>query len=79
MNEEEKKKKRHRSERELYQRRTYALAVFVILCIFIFWSMCVLAPVENPDLATFLCGGLSAGLMAIIYFFYRRPKKDKEE
>ena len=64
------------NDNERDQVRTYALAIFVILSIFIFWVLCILAPLGDSDLAKFLASALVTPFGAIIYFFYRKPKKE---
>ena len=62
-----------------YQKRTYALAVFSLLSIIIFWVFCLIAPLENETLANTLATALIAPVVMILQFFYRKAKENGGE
>jgi len=66
-------------ENEAYQKRTYALATGIMLFIFVFWTLCVTAPLKDVELAKFIASALVTPFGVIVYFFFRKPKKDVSE
>ena len=61
-------------EDERYQKRIFALAVFVMTIIVIFWSLCILV-VPESQLANIIAGALTTPFGAVIYFFFRKAKE----
>jgi len=59
---------------ENYQKRNYALAVFSLTVIIIFWVLCLVAPLANETLANTLSTALIAPVIMILQFFYRKAK-----
>ena len=69
-------KKSQLMENENYQRRTYALASMSLILIVFFWTFCLIAPIDNKELAGNLSIGLLAPVVMILQFFFRTSKKD---
>ena len=64
---------------EQYQKRTYALTIFFTVCIFGFWALCITAPLQDVEFAKYIGSALVPAFMAMVYFFYRKPKKPEGE